>query len=154
METTKPPERTVPRQSDEQPAAATGQPPPPTPTQAEADELKQQAHGETAPPGEGATTAPVNTAVPHVSGTGAVGATLNCTMGTWDGEPTGYAYDWMRDGASTSATGADYIVVAGDAGHSLTCVVTATNAAGSTAAPPSNAVSVPAARAANPAQHR
>jgi hypothetical protein len=147
METTKPPERTVPPPSDES-AAVTGQHPPPTPTQAEADEMKQQAHGESTPPGEDA--APVNTAVPYVSGIGAVGATLNCTMGTWDGEPTGYAYDWKRDDVSTSATGAAYIVVGGDAGHSLTCVVTATNAAGSTAAPPSNAVSVPATRAANP----
>ncbi len=45
-----------------------------------------------------------------------------------------------------SGTGASYVVVAEDAGHSLTCLVTATNALGSTVSPPSNAVSVTAAR--------
>jgi hypothetical protein len=96
--------------------------------------------------------APTNRDVPHVTGNGAVGETLNCTMGNWNGEPTSYAYAWKRDGTADIATGANYVVVAEDSGHSLTCVVTATNAAGSTAAPPSNVVAVNGAARRAPAR--
>lgn len=92
---------------------------------------------------------PVNVDVPSVSGpdgttTATVGQTLTCTMGNWEGEPASalYAYSWHSDGTPNSATGDTYAVVPGDAGHSITCVVTATNSAGSTDAPPSNAVAV------------
>jgi hypothetical protein len=84
---------------------------------------------------------PVNVDVPHVSQTGAV---LNCTMGNWNGEPTAYAYAWMADGVANGGTEATYTVKPEDAGHSLACVVTATNAMGSTTAPMSNAVAIPA----------
>jgi len=84
----------------------------------------------------GEATAPTNTTVPAVSQTG---TTLNCTMGTWDGEPTSYAYAWKLDDTAAGSDAATYEVQAGDVGKSATCVVTATNAAGSTAAPPSNA---------------
>jgi hypothetical protein len=70
-------------------------------------------------------------------------------MGNWDGEPTSYAYAWASDGAPNTATGSTYAVIAADAGHSLTCVVTATNDAGSTAAPPSNAIAIAAAQTAS-----
>jgi hypothetical protein len=87
--------------------------------------------------------APANVDVPYVTGTGAVGQTLNCTMGNWTGEPTSYAYQWKRDGTADIGSGADtYLVAAADAGHSIACVVTAANAQGATAAPPSNAVLV------------
>jgi hypothetical protein len=85
---------------------------------------------------------PVVVDVPHVSQTGAV---LNCTMGNWQGEPTGYAYAWQADGVANGGTEATYTVKPEDAGHSLACVVTATNAMGSTVAPMSNAVAIPAA---------
>ena len=88
---------------------------------------------------------PANVDVPVVTGTGLVGEVLNCTTGNWSGEPTGYAYQWMSDAATPLGTQADYGVVADDVGHSLTCVVTASNAAGSAAAPPSNAVLITAA---------
>jgi hypothetical protein len=89
--------------------------------------------------------APVCIDVPFASGVAAVDGTLTCTMGNWGHEPTSYAYAWSSGGAESS-----YVVQAGDAGTSLTCVVTATNAGGSTAAPPSNAVAIPgAARAAS-----
>jgi hypothetical protein len=84
---------------------------------------------------------PVNVDVPHVT---QAGATLNCTMGNWNGEPTEYAYAWQADGVANEATGATYAVKPEDAGHSLACVVTATNAMGSTTAPMSNAVAIPA----------
>lgn len=92
-----------------------------------------------APPG--GATAPVNTAVPAVTQTGNV---LHCTMGTWTGEPTAYAYQWQIDGANVGTNSADYTAVAGDVGKTATCVVTATNATGSTAAPPSVGVLVAA----------
>jgi hypothetical protein len=88
--------------------------------------------------------------VPHVAGAASVGGTLTVTMGNWFGEPNLYAYQWRRDGAANVGTdAASYVVVAADAGHEISCVVTASNDNGSTAAPPSNAVLVAgAARAA------
>lgn len=80
---------------------------------------------------------PVNRDVPLVS---QVGATLNCTMGNWDGAPDSYAYQWRLDGADVGDGTADYTTVAGDVGKTATCTVSATNAAGTTVAPPSNQV--------------
>jgi hypothetical protein len=83
---------------------------------------------------------PVNVDVPFVSQTG---ATLSCTMGNWMGEPTAYAYAWHNDGVAVAgATDPTYTVQPDDSGHSLACVVSATNALGTTAAPMSNAVAV------------
>lgn len=84
---------------------------------------------------------PVNVDVPMASRTG---GTLSCTMGNWRGEPDSYAYAWHRDGVANGGTAATYTLTPEDAGHSLACVVTATNAQGATAAPLSNAVSIPA----------
>ena len=85
---------------------------------------------------------PTNRDVPYV---GQTGDTLNCTMGNWDGEPSEYAYAWHSDGVANGATGAEHAIAPEDAGHTLACVVTATNALGSTAAPMSNGVAIPAA---------
>jgi hypothetical protein len=83
---------------------------------------------------------PVNRDVPYVSQSG---AQLSCTMGNWDGEPSSYAYAWHNDGVANGATGATYTTKAEDSGHGLACVVTATNALGSTVAPMSNTVAIP-----------
>jgi hypothetical protein len=85
--------------------------------------------------------APVNVTVPAVT---QAADTLSCTMGTWDGVPTSYTYAWLLDGTPIPGSGATLPVVAADAGSTATCVVTATNAIGSTAAPPSNGVVVAA----------
>ena len=71
-----------------------------------------------------------------------VGTVCSVTNGNWVGQPTGYAYQWKRDGATNVGTSvASYTLVSADiGGHRITCVVTATNASGSTAAPPSNAI--------------
>jgi hypothetical protein len=90
--------------------------------------------------GSTAPAAPVCIDVPAVTGTAAVDSMLTCTMGNWGNEPVSYTYAW-----SSGGTEATYTVVAGDAGTSITCVVSATNAGGTTAAPPSNAVAIPAA---------
>jgi hypothetical protein len=116
-------------------------PPPPVPTQAQADALLERGLGVT-DEAEPVTAPPVNVDVPHVSGTGTVGSTLDCTMGNWQGSPTGYTYLWKSDGIADLGAGSSYVVAATDVGHSITCVVTAINAIGSTAAPPSNAISI------------
>jgi hypothetical protein len=89
------------------------------------------------------TEAPVNRDVPYLGGTGTVGSVLDCTMGNWDNVPDSYTYQFKSDG-TTDLTGTNntYTVVEADSGHSITCVVTATNVIGSTDAPPSNAVIV------------
>jgi hypothetical protein len=78
--------------------------------------------------------------VPYVSGTGTVGQVLTCTQGNWAGTPTSYAYQWQRDGTNVGTNANTYTLVAGDSGHNVGCIVTATNAQGSTAAPLSNTV--------------
>jgi hypothetical protein len=74
-----------------------------------------------------------------------VGTVCSVTNGNWVGTPTSYTYQWKRDGTNIGgATSATYTLVSADTGgHQITCVVTATNATGSTAAPPSNAIAVP-----------
>jgi hypothetical protein len=79
---------------------------------------------------------PVNVDAPAVTvngsvvGSAPVGATLNCTMGNWSGEPTSYWYSWLSD-SSVAGSGPDYVAQDTDIGHGVRCVVTATNAAGS-----------------------
>ena len=91
---------------------------------------------------------PVNVDVPvAMPATAVVGDSLSCTMGNWQGEPTGYTYEWMCDGALVGVN-PSYIAQPVDAGKAVMCIVTAHNAHGVTAAPPSNAVSITAARAA------
>jgi len=88
---------------------------------------------------------PVVRDVPYVAQDG---ASLTCTMGNWENEPASYEYGWHRDGAfvvgGPGPAGAAYPVVTEDVGTTFTCVVTATNDAGSTVAPPSNGVVVTA----------
>ena len=116
----------------------------PVPTQAQADELKLESHGYD----EDAST-PQVVDVPAVTVGGsvvascAVGDTLTCTNGNWDHVPTGYAHAWLA-GSATVGDGPSYTAQPGDAGQSLSCSVTASNAVGSTNAV-SNAVSVTAA---------
>jgi Protein of unknown function (DUF3383) len=83
--------------------------------------------------------APGNVDVPFVSQNGSV---MNCTLGNWTNEPTSYAFQWKRGATNIGTNAATYTVVGADIGATLTCVVTATNAIGSTAAPASNGVVV------------
>lgn len=112
---------------------------PPTPTQTQADALKLQAHGV-----DEAQAPPAVVDVPAVSGTGAPGSTLTCTKGNWTGEPTSYAYAW-QDASANLGVGDTYAVTEADIGRQIVCVVTAGNAFGQIAAPPSNAVTIAAA---------
>jgi len=85
--------------------------------------------------------APQNTAPPTISGTPKQGSTLTANDGTWTGSPTAFSYQWQRcasDGTAcgdiTAGTANTYVPTAGDVGHALRVVVTATNADGKTAA--------------------
>ncbi|HVP01036.1 MAG TPA: hypothetical protein VMT10_00595, partial [Solirubrobacteraceae bacterium] len=90
--------------------------------------------------------APANTAPPSASGSAATGSTLTCATGTWTGAPApSLAVAWLRDGQPISgATGTTYTLTAADAGHAISCRVTATNAGGSAQAT-SQAIKPPAA---------
>ena len=88
-------------------------------------------------------TAPVNTVAPVVSGIGYVGDLLTTTNGTWTGSPTSYSYQWKRGATNIGTNANTYTLVSADAGLNITCVVTATNATGSTNA--TSNVFVPAA---------
>lgn len=77
---------------------------------------------------------PVNVDIPHVT---QAGNTLTCTQGNWNGTPTAYAYQWNVGGSNVGTDADTYTVSAADNGATAICTVTATNAAGSTAAPAS-----------------
>jgi hypothetical protein len=95
---------------------------------------------------------PVNNTPPNVTGNPVVGSTLNRTNGTWTGAPT-YATQWVGDGVTIpGATGATYILTAGQLGQNVGVVVTATNAGGSTQAP-SNTVGPITTTAEEPEAH-
>jgi len=101
-------------------------PPPPPPTDIASGE---QPIIPQPPP---ATAPPVNDDVPVITQDG---DTLSCTMGNWQNVPTAYAYQWKLDGTDVTGAGDMLGVTSGDIGKTASCVVTATNAAGSTAAP-------------------
>jgi hypothetical protein len=77
------------------------------------------------------TAVPANSVAPQITGTAAVGSTLTCSNGGWKGNPTTYAYAWLRDGVPVpNAIGSTYQVQSTDEGHSLSCQVTAKNVLG------------------------
>lgn len=85
---------------------------------------------------------PVNTALPAISGTAAIGRRLTAAQGTWTGAaPITFTFAWSRCDAAGAgcaaiarATATTYTVASADAGHTLRVTVTARNTAGSTAA--------------------
>jgi hypothetical protein len=87
---------------------------------------------------------PFNEVSPIISGLGVEYQTLTLTsVGTWDGAlPISYTYQWMRNGLPIlGATTTTYALDTIDAGTNITCVVTATNPIGFTAAT-SNTIAV------------
>jgi hypothetical protein len=90
--------------------------------------------GAVVPGGEAEPTAPVNTEAPVVSGPNTpplVGDVLECTAGTWTGDPTAYSYQWFKgneppveiDGATSSTLDTTSLL-----GEYISCRVIATNA--------------------------
>jgi hypothetical protein len=86
-----------------------------------------------------ATSAPVNTTAPQLTGTLKEGSTLHVTSGTWTGTtPISYAYEWQRcngQGANCSpfksGSGTSHTLGAADVGNRIQVRVTASNSAGS-----------------------
>jgi Calx-beta domain len=86
--------------------------------------------------------APVNTAVPTISGALTVGQPVTAGNGTWTGTPPPtFAYQWQRCDAAGSncvdlagATAGTYALQAADVGGTLRVRVTAMNAAGTASA--------------------
>jgi hypothetical protein len=73
------------------------------------------------------------TGQPTISGTPAVGQTLEVSGGSWNQPPTGYTYQWERCNANgrlctpiPGATAATYAATASDSTHTLLVAVTAT----------------------------
>lgn len=80
---------------------------------------------------------PTNATLPAITGDpGASGNVLTASKGVWNGTaPFTYAYQWQKAASNIpGATSATYTIQAGDAGASLTCIVTATNSQGSASA--------------------
>lgn len=75
---------------------------------------------------------PVNSTLPVISGTTSVGSVLNTTNGTWTNSPSSFSYQWKRGATNIGTNTTTYTLVQADAAQNITCVVTATNAAGST----------------------
>ena len=79
--------------------------------------------------------APVNSTLPVISGTTTLGSVLTTTNGTWTHSPTSFTYQWYRGLVQIfGATSSTYTLVIADSTAAITCVVTATNAGGSTPA--------------------
>src|SRR6202011_5694527 len=73
--------------------------------------------------------APVNTALPVISGTAQVGQTLAATNGAWSNAPSSFAFQWYRGGGQIAgATAATYMPVSADIGTLLSVTVIASNA--------------------------
>jgi hypothetical protein len=81
--------------------------------------------------------APVNSALPTISGTAREGQTLTASNGTWQNNPTAYQYQWLRcdtSGASCTAIPGEidktYLLAGPDVGHTIRVRVLAVNADG------------------------
>jgi hypothetical protein len=98
--------------------------------------------GTTAPP-----SAPLNSRLPTIFGTAALGQTMTANVGTWTGTaPIVFSYQWRRCGADggqsngsdcaaiSGATGTQYVAASADVGQRLRVQVTARNTLGITTA--------------------
>lgn len=73
---------------------------------------------------------PVNQTPPVISGLALVGETLAATRGTWDPEPSTYAYVWLRDGVQIpGAYAASYTLIGADRLHRIAVRVSGADSA-------------------------
>ena len=90
----------------------------------------------------GASSPPVNTSLPVVSGSAVQGQSLSASAGVWSGVPAPtFGYQWQRCNSSGSscvdvvgATGSSLLLGVADVGSTFVVVVTATNGSGSAVA--------------------
>jgi hypothetical protein len=83
--------------------------------------------------------APLNTALPTITGNPVVGASLTASPGSWSGTTPSFSYNWARcaSGACSSisgATSASYVLTNADVGVNISVVVTAQSTHGSATA--------------------
>jgi Trypsin len=101
--------------------------------------------------------APVTQSPPTITGNAVIGQTLTCSPGVWTGSPS-FSYQFVRSNPSLVDVGvasngsATYTVTAADAGTALRCVVTATNAGGTSIAESARTAIVPGVAQPNPPQ--
>jgi hypothetical protein len=87
---------------------------------------------------------PSNTGRPKISEKAKAGQVLTCSTGSWTEAPSSFGYQWMLDGtALVGATKSTFKLSSADEGNTLTCAVTAVNAAGASKPATSASVSVP-----------
>lgn len=79
--------------------------------------------------------APANTTLPAITGGTVEGSQLSASTGIWVNTPLSYAYQWRSDNSNiVGATSNTYTLTSNEVGTTVTCVVTATNASGSSSA--------------------
>ena len=101
--------------------------------------------------------APVNTALPTISGEAKDEKTLTASTGTWSGSPTiSYSYQWESCNTSgeacsniSGATASSYAIAHEQVGHTLRMKVTAKNSAGEVSATSAQTATVAASAPAN-----
>ncbi len=106
------------------------------PNPEEKENKKEEEKNEEPPP-----SAPVDKALPAITGTTVEGDTLTTTTGAWENAPTSYKYQWRdcntKGESCASISGANtktHKLTSSDTGHTLRILVTATNEGGSTSA--------------------
>ncbi len=89
---------------------------------------------------------PLDFEAPRLTGAAAVGGTLHCSEGAWEGGVVRYGYTWLRNGSVIEGQGSpNYTVQPADAGSVISCKVTAFNKSGGSESALSNVVRIPAA---------
>jgi GH25 family lysozyme M1 (1,4-beta-N-acetylmuramidase) len=93
------------------------------------------------PAGTNPSARPANVAAPQIAGTAQAGQILTGSVGSWTGAPKKFAYRWRRCNAAgitcvaiPHAIGSRYTLTPDDIGSTLSLVITATGAGGSTSA--------------------
>lgn len=78
------------------------------------------------------TAVPIMSVRPAISGDPEIYKTITVDTGTWSASPTGYTYQWLRDGVEIGGeTTSSYTITSSDVGKPIQCAVTATNGSGS-----------------------
>jgi hypothetical protein len=78
--------------------------------------------------------APANTVLPVITGTPHTLTALTVSNGTWTNSPTSFTYQWQSGGVNVGTNANSYTIQNSDIGNTITCIVSAVNASGTTTA--------------------